>query len=133
MSSQNDMLEYETEQSSMYLLGYFNTKMKLRANHPQSSDFEKNIVECLQKNVEEINRELRKVTDCKIVVVKSGSIVLHLLNCGPLLRKRKNLKDDIDKLLKVVFHHPSVVAFGGFSVTVEIPVQKSIEGHQISG
>ncbi|XP_060563591.1 uncharacterized protein LOC132722973 isoform X2 [Ruditapes philippinarum] len=124
----------------LYPTGFFNVKMRLQTKDPQDAAFERNIVESLQvlEVVEEINQKLRKFSNCQVQLVDFGSVVLYLLNCGPLLREKSDIPVDVDTLLRLIFLHPAVGDFGcykglRFNVTIEELTLKSIEEPQKCG
>jgi hypothetical protein len=125
---------------NIFIQGYFNVKMRLQTNNPQDPAFDRNIVESLQvlEVVEEINQKLRKFSNCQVQLVDFGSVVLYLLNCGPLLREKSKIPVNVDTLLRLIFLHPAVGDFGcykglRFNVTIEELTLKSIEESQKCG
>ncbi|XP_053373000.1 uncharacterized protein LOC123561123 [Mercenaria mercenaria] len=116
-----------------YGSGHFNTKMKLNVSGSASPACEEELVKRIQEQIEEINIGLQKYTSCRIVLVKEGSIVIHLLSCGTLFRMEDETRKDVSKLLNRIFLHPVVDAFGSydgrrFRVTVESNIQMRLDG-----
>ncbi|XP_053390453.1 uncharacterized protein LOC128553340 [Mercenaria mercenaria] len=94
--------------------GHFNMKFTLAIISPSTTTDEHDRVRQINEAIERINEENLKSIGFKIVGVQVGSIVIHLLNCGPLFQSRSRTEDDISRLLALIFLHPAVATFGSY-------------------